>query len=157
MKDFKILLKYLERYGYPNKNLQSLFNSLDYDSENFLPDLVSYLGQDGAKQFVGKTIEKLNTPEGIRIDLEDEGYPNSHVFLKIDHYYVDLDEAEDSILIEAKWIGGEITHPETGETTTVKQLYHETDMQEWSDILDMFEGSASRFFASNCGYYLWYT
>jgi hypothetical protein len=33
MEEFKILLKYLERYGYPNKNIKNLFIYLKLNSK----------------------------------------------------------------------------------------------------------------------------
>jgi hypothetical protein len=156
MKDFKIILKYFKKIGYPNKNLIPLFKSLDYDWENFLPDLVEYLGEDGAHDFVQKTIDKLNTPKGIKIDLSDEGYPESYIYLIIKNFYIDLNESEDAILIKYSWGDGMLMHPDEGRLYTKEELYQDTDMQEWSDMLDMFEGAGSHFFGNNCGYWLWY-
>lgn len=156
MKDFKIILKYFKKIGYPNKNLIPLFKSLDYDDGDFLPDLVEYLGEDGAHDFVQKTIDKLNTPQGIKIDLSDEGYPESYIYLIIKSFYIDLDESEDAILITYSWGDGMFMHPDEGRLYTKEELYQDTDMQEWSDMLDMFEGAGSHFFVNNCGYWLWY-
>jgi hypothetical protein len=156
MNDFKLLLKYFKKIGYPNKNLISLFKSLDYDADNFLPDLVEYLGEDGAHDFVQKTIDKLNTPKGIKIDLSDEGYPESYIYLIIKNFYIDLNESEDAILITYSWGDGMFMHPNEGRLYTKEELYQDTDMQEWSDMLDMFEGAGNHFFGNNCGYWLWY-
>jgi hypothetical protein len=156
MNDFKLLLKYFKKIGYPNKNLISLFKSLDYDTDNFLPDLVEYLGEDGAHDFVQKTIDKLNTPKGIKIDLSDEGYPESYIYLIIKNFYIDLNESEDAILITYSWGDGMFMHPDEGRLYTKEELYQDTDMQEWSDMLDMFEGAGNHFFSNNCGYWLWY-
>ncbi len=156
MKNFKIILKYFKKVGYPNKNLIPLFKSLDYNEGDFLTDLVEYLGEDGAHDFVQKTIDKLNTPEGIRIDLEDAGYPESYIYLKIKQFRIDLEESEDAILIIYSWGDGMFMHPDEGRLYTKEELYQDTDMQEWSDMLDMFEGAANNFFYNNCGYWFWY-
>jgi hypothetical protein len=156
MKDFNLLLKYFKKIGYPNKNLISLFKSLDYDADNFLPDLVENLGIDSADEFVQKTIDKLNTPQGIKIDLSDEGYPESYIYLIIRNFYIDLNESEDAILITYSWGDGMFMHPDEGRLYTKEELYQDTDTQEWSDMLDMFEGAGSHFFFNNCGYWLWY-
>ena len=156
MNDFKLLLKYFKKIGYPNKNLISLFKSLDYDADNFLPDLVENLGEDGAHDFVQKTIDKLKNPKGIKIALADEGYPESYIYLIIKIIYIDLNESEDAILITYSWGDGMFMHPDEGRLYTKEELYQDTDMQEWSDMLDMFEGAGSHFFSNNCGYWLWY-
>lgn len=156
MKDFNIILKYLKRLGYPNKNLITLFKALDYKERDFLPDLVQTLGSDGADEFVQRTIDKLNTPEGIRIDLSDEGYPESYIYLKIKSFIIDLEESDETIVITYSWGDGMIMHPEENKLYTKEEVYQHTDMQEWSDLLDVFEGAASFFFFRNCGYGLWY-
>jgi hypothetical protein len=156
MKNFKIILKYLKKIGYPNKNLITLFKSLDYYQEDFLPDLVEYLGEDGAHDFVQKTIDKLTTPEGIRIDLEESGYPQSYIYLKIKKFTIDLEEAEDSILIIYSWGDGMIMNTEENKLYTKEEIRQKCDMGEWSDVLDVFEGAASHFFVNNCGYWLWF-
>lgn len=156
MEQIKLVLKYFEKIGYPNKNVSTLFNSLDYDSEDFLPDLVSYLGEVGAEQFVRKTIEKLNTPEGIKIDLSDSGYDNSYIYLKIKRFWIDFDESDDALNITYEWGNGQMTHPDTGEVFTKEQVYQDTDIQEWNDVIDTFEGGASHFFYNNCGYWLYF-
>lgn len=156
MRDFDILLRYLKKIDYPSNKFHNLINSLNYDCEHFLEDMVDSLGHHGADLFVQKTIDKLSTPEGIKIDLEKEGYPESYVYLKIKQFRIDFDESEDSILIIYSWNDGMIMHPEENELRTLKQVYQECDMQEWSDMLDMFEGAASHFFYNNCGYWLWF-
>jgi hypothetical protein len=95
MNDFNILLKYFKRLGYPNKNLLTIFKSLDYDEKNFLTDLVENLGQAGADEFIQKTIDKLSTPKGIKIDLEEYGYPESYFYLIIVNFSIDLEETEE--------------------------------------------------------------
>jgi len=156
MKDFNILLKYFKKLGYPNNNLLNLFKALDYRDRDFLPDLVENLGQDGADEFVQKTIDKLSTPQGIKIDLSDEGYPESYIYLIIRNFYIDLDETDEAILITYSWGDGMFMHPDEKKLYTKQEVYQDSDMQEWSDMLDMFEGAASSFFFRNCGYGLWY-
>jgi hypothetical protein len=157
MEQFKLLLKYLERYGYPNKNIQTLFKSLDYNSEDFLPDLVSYLGEVGAEQFVRKTIDKLSTPNGIKIDLEEYGYPQSYFYLIIKDFRIDLEETEDTILIKHTWgEDGMIMKEEEDKFYTLREVYQDCDINEWSDMLSLLESSSNDFFFLNCGYGLWF-
>ncbi len=156
MKKFELLLKALGRVGYPNENLMSIFRALDYRDNDFLPDLVENLGEDGAYDFVQKTIDKLNTPKGIKIDLKDYGYPESYVYLKIKQFRIDFEESEESILILYAWGDGMFMHPEENKLYTKEEVYQNTDMQAWSDMLDMFESASSEFFFYNCGYSLWF-
>jgi hypothetical protein len=156
MNDFKLLLKYFKKIGYPNKNLLNLFKALEYSDRDFLPDLVETLGIDGADKFVQKTIDKLNTPQGIKIDLSNEGYPESYIYLIIKNFKVDLDETDEAILITYSWGDGMFMHPDENKLYTKQEVYQDTDMQEWSDMLDMFESAGSEFFFRNCGYGLWY-
>jgi len=156
MNDFNIILKYLKKIGYPNNNLLNLFKALDYRERNFLPDLVETLGKEGADLFVQKTIDKLNTSEGIRIDLSDEGYPESYIYLIIKNFTIDLEESDETILITYSWGDGMFMHPDENKLYTKQEVYQDTDMQEWNDMLDMFESAASFFFFRNCGYGLWY-
>jgi hypothetical protein len=156
MNDFKLLLKYFKKIGYPNKNLLNLFKALEYSDRDFLPDLVETLGIDGADKFVKKTIDKLNTPQGIKIDLSNEGYPESYIYLIIKNFKVDLDETDEAILITYSWGDGMFMHPDENKLYTKEEVYQDTDMQEWSDMLDMFESAGSEFFFRNCGYGLWY-
>jgi hypothetical protein len=156
MTDFNILLKYFKKIGYPNKNLHTLFKSLDYNPDNFLTDMVETLGEDVAREFVQKTIDKLNTSEGIRIDLEDAGYPESYIYLKIRQFRIDLEESEDAILILYSWGDGMIMNIEDNKLYTKEELRQNCDMGEWNDVLDVFEGAANNFFYSNCGYWFWY-
>ena len=156
MNDFKLLLKYFKKIGYPNKNLLNLFKALEYSDRDFLPDLVENLGIDGADEFVKKTIDKLNTPQGIKIDLSNEGYPESYIYLIIKNFKVDLDETDEAILITYSWGDGMFMHPDENKLYTKEEVYQDTDMQEWNDMLDMFESAGSEFFFRNCGYGLWY-
>jgi hypothetical protein len=157
MEEFKILLKYLERYGYPNKNIKNLFNSLDYNYDKFLPDLVEYLGQAGADDFIQKTIDKLSTPQGIRIDLEEYGYPNSYFYVIIINFKIDLEETNEAILVKHNWDeGGMIMKEEENKFYTLREVYQDCDINEWSDMLDLLESASNEFFFYNCGYGVWF-
>ena len=157
MNDFNILLKYFKRLGYPNKNLLTIFKSLDYDEKNFLTDLVENLGQTGADEFIQKTIDKLSTPKGIKIDLEEYGYPESYLYLIIINFNIDLEETEEAILVKHTWgEDGMIMHPEENKFYTTREVYQDCDVNEWSDMLDMFERASNEFIFNNCGFALWF-
>lgn len=155
MTDFKIILKYLQRINYPNPKVRELFESLDYTPEYFLNDLVKHLGQEGADEFVRKTVAKLNTVDGIKIDLgKYSSSEGSYIFLKIGDIWVDLDESDESACVSYKWGEGSFLNADTGEYLTKNEVFQECDMQEWNDLLDALERAASSFFLENCGFYL---
>jgi hypothetical protein len=157
MNDFNILLKYLKRLGYPNKNILSLFKSLDYNDNNFLPDLVKNLGQSGADDFIQKTIDKLSTPQGIKIDLEEYGYPESYFYVVIINFRIDLEETNEAILVKHNWDeGGMIMKEEENKFYTLREVYQDCDINEWSDMLDLLERASNEFFFYNCGYGVWF-
>lgn len=158
MKKFKLLLKYLSKNGgYPNENMLKVFRWFNYSQDEFLPDMVETLGESGSNSFIDKAIKKIYEPnKGIRIDLIDEGYPDSYIYLKISQFRIDLEESEYSILINYSWGEGMIMHPEENVLYTKEEVRADCDMQEWNDMLDMFESASNEYFLSNFGFGLWF-
>ena len=74
MSDLKRFLKVLSKVGYPNPNLVSIAKHVDYNLEDFLPDLVAELGEQKADEFTEKTLNKMSTPEGIKIQDKNCGF-----------------------------------------------------------------------------------
>ena len=60
MSDLKTFLKVLSKVGYPNPNVDSIAQMVSYNLEEFLPDLVAEIGEDGANDFVEKALDKLS-------------------------------------------------------------------------------------------------
>jgi len=158
MNKFKLILKYLSKNGgYPNKDMPKIFRYFNYHNLNFLPNMVETLGESGSDYFVDKSIRKIYTPnKGVRIDLKNEGYPDSYIYLIIKNFRIDLEESEEAILINYSWGEGMIMHPEENRLYTKEELYQDADMQEWSDMLDMFESASSEYFYNNFGFGLWF-
>lgn len=154
MTKFEVLLRVLKKVGYPNPNLNEFFEPLGYDEIEFLPDLISALGQEGAEEFIRRTIEKLNTPEGIKIDLSKSLYKGSYIYLKIENFFLDLDNGEDSIEVTYKWGDGKFTSPEVDDFLTKEEMLKNLDIDEYDDFLEICKNSASIFFFTNCGYFL---
>lgn len=162
MSDIKTLLKYLPKIDYPSDKLLGLADSIDYkgfEQDTFLPGLYGLLGEEGLNKFIQKSIKKLHTIDGIKIDLKTYswGYYNgSYIYLIIENFDVDLLESDNAITVKYSWGDGKFYNPEKDSFITKKELYEDTDMHEWSEFLDSFEQAASNFFMKNCGYYLYY-
>jgi len=67
MTDLKRFLNVLTKVGYPNSDIVSIAKVVDYNLENFLPDLVEEIGQEKADEFTEKALKKMSTPEGILV------------------------------------------------------------------------------------------
>lgn len=134
--DFKVLLKMLSKlgYGYPTDKLGFVINSMGYDTDSILGDMIKALGEDGAYKFIDKTLETLSDGDkGIKIDLKSHYDNDSWVYLKIKNYRIDLEETEECILINYEWGDSRIEHPEDGTVKTIEEIYNEVDMGDWSD------------------------
>ena len=155
MSNFKVLLKYMEKMGYPNKNSSTIFTAAGYNPENLMRDLVSNLGEEGAKDFVNKTFRKLSDVDyetRIRIDMEDCGYENSYFFLKIYTIFVDLNI--DGVEIQADTGGGQLLLvDEDGEGTKMYKYEDLSDvlgMGDWNEIEDEYRRCSEEFIYKYC-------
>ena len=102
MSNIKTFLKVMSKVGYPNSSVISIANSIDYDLDNFLPDLVEEVGEIKADEFVERTLNKLSEDgKGIRVPLTN----NNYIYLQIYQPSIDLDETDSSVLID--WSFGE--------------------------------------------------
>ena len=67
MSNLNRFLKVLNKVGYPNPDLDSIVRMVDYNLEDFLPDLVEEVGEEGADDFIERAIGKVyNGDKGIR-------------------------------------------------------------------------------------------
>jgi hypothetical protein len=159
--EFKSVLKILAREGYPNPNLGNIFDAIDYYSENFLTDLVENLGEEGATEFVSKTLSRLSSGinSEIQIKISDiYGYPGSWVNLIIHNFFIDLDESEYDVMVNYSW-GDNKFFLEDGTETTLDDMAGEVDMGgmgEWHDFLDDLLNSANGYIAERCAFGIWY-
>jgi hypothetical protein len=159
--EFKSVLKILAREGYPNPNLGNIFDAIDYDSGNFLRDLVENLGEEGATEFVSKTLSRLSSGinSEIQIKISDiYGYPGSWVNLIIHNFFIDLHESEYDVMVNYSW-GDNKFFLEDGTETTLEDMADEVDMGgmgEWHDFLDDLLNSANGYIAERCAFGIWY-
>jgi len=158
--EFKTVLKILAREGYPNPNLGNIFDAIDYDSENFLTDLVKTLGHNGAEEFVRKTLDKLSE-EGkndyvIKIPLDYTISPGSWVELIINDFVIILHEEPSDILINSHWGDSYFIHPGTGETGTFEDSIDDEDPWDYSDLIDSMRDESYGYIQKRCGFGIWY-
>jgi len=158
--EFKTVLKILAREGYPNPNLGDIFDAIDYDSSNFLTDLVETLGEEGATEFVSKTLSRLSS--GINSEIQIKipnihGYPGSWVNIIIHSFFIELSESEYDVMVNYSW-GDNKFFLDDGTETTIGDMADEVEMggmSEWHDFLDDLMNSANGYITERCGFGIW--
>ena len=158
--EFKSVLKILAREGYPNPNLGNILDAIDYDSGDFLRDLVKNLGEEGATEFVSKTLSRLSSGVNseIQIKIPDiYGYPGSWVNIIIHSFFIALSESEYDVIVNYSW-GDNKFFLDDGTETTIGDMADEVEMggmSEWHDFLDDLMNSANGYIAERCGFGIW--
>ena len=147
MSDLKILLKYLQKSGYPNPtpDTPTIAKLVDYSIDNFLTDMTNHIGMEGTEDFVNKTFSKLGLMgEGMKIDLgESVGENGSYIYLIIYGFDIVYDEhgnEQDEVWIHYSWGDSHIIHD--GEVKTLEDIYDEVDlgtMGEYEEFIDEIE------------------
>ena len=158
--EFKKVLKILAREGYPNPNLDNIFDAIDYDGEWFLVDLTKELGIRGAEDFVRKTLNKLSetNKQDYEIKVPLRGYDDSWVKLVIYDFYIDDEESETDIIVNYSFDDSRIVNPD-GEVTTMQQIWDEMDlggMNDWEDFKDEVRTECYNYISKRCGFGIWY-
>ena len=160
MSDLKRFLKVLNKFGYPNPDVKSIARMVDYDLEDFLPDLVAELGEEKADEFTEKALDKISTPEGIKI--EDKEDPEQYAYIILHNPRLDLDNDETTVLCD--WMWGD-THiffrDDDGNESykTIPEIADEIGMGDWSDFDEMVDGireDCNQFVYRNCGFGIWW-
>ena len=159
--EFKKVLKVLAREGYPNPNLDRIFDALDYNGENFLIDLIENLGYNDAEEFVRKALGKLSKQGQndyiIRIP-KITGYPDAWIDLIIHDVWIDLDESENDVMVNYS-LGDNKIYDDEGNETTLEELEANVDMgdwNEWDDFKDWIKSAAYDYISTRCGFSIWY-
>ena len=89
MSNLNTFLRVMNKMGYPNPSTKSIANSIDYDLDNLLPDLVGEVGEERADEFTEKALSKLSEDgKGIRVPLDDENH--NYIYLEINLGVVSL-------------------------------------------------------------------
>lgn len=143
MSDLKTFLKVAQKLGYPDPSPNSLViaNSINYNLNNFIEDLILEVGQERANEFVNKTFSSLGATysPGIKIDLSDRlGETGSYIYLIINGFdFVEGDEEYKEVWIHYTWGDSMLIHD--GEEKTLDDIYDEVDlgtMGEYGEFMD---------------------
>ena len=143
MSDLKTFLKVAQKLGYPDPSPNSLViaNSISYNLNNFIEDLISEVGQERANEFVDKTFSSLGATysPGIKIDLSDRlGETGSYIYLIINGFDFDEGDGEfEEVWIHYTWGDSMLIHD--GEEKTLDDIYDDVDldtMGEYDELMD---------------------
>ena len=161
MSNLKTFLKILNKVGYPNPDVVSIAKMIDYNLEEFLPDLVAEIGQEKADEFTTKSIEKMSTKGGIKIStLYDD--PKQYAYIKIFNPSLDLDNDDTTVLCNWSWGKTNILHQDDDGTETYKtiqEIGEDLGMGEWADydeLVDNVKEECNQLVFNNCGFGIWW-
>ena len=161
MSNLKTFLKVLSKVGYPNPDVHSIAKMIDYNLEEFLPDLVAEIGEEKADEFTEKALNKISTSDGIRIsNLYDDS--NQYAYIKIYNPRLDLDNDETTVLCDWSWGETKILYQDDDGTETYKtiqEIGEDLGIGEWSDYDELVDGikdDCNKLVFSNCGFGIWW-
>jgi hypothetical protein len=160
MSDLKIFLKTLKKVGYPNPDTSSIAKMIGYDLEDFLPDLFDEIGEDKADEFIENALDKISTPDGIKIqDLDD---PQQYAYIKLLNPRLDLDNDETTILCDWSWGDTNIFFKDDDGNEsyrTIQEIGEEAGMGDWADFDEMVDDireDCNQLVFKNCGFGIWW-
>lgn len=160
MSNLNTFLKVLKKFGYPNPDVPSLAKMVDYNLEDFLPDLVAEVGEVKADEFTEKALQKISTPQGIRVpDLDD---PEQYAYIKLFNPRLDLENDETTVLCDWAWGDTNIYfRDDDGNESykTIQEISDEMGMGDWSDFDEMVDDireDCNKLVYKNCGFGIWW-
>jgi hypothetical protein len=160
MSNLKTFLKVLSKVGYPNPDTQSIAKMIDYELEDFLPDLVAEIGEEKADEFTEKALNKMSTPNGIRIKDKDDS--KEYAYIIIHNPRLDLDNDETTVLCDWSWGDTNIlSQDDDGNETykTIEEVGEDLGMGDWADYDDLVDGiknDCNDIVFSHCGFGIWW-
>jgi len=160
MSNLNRFLKVLQKVGYPNPDIQSIAKMVDYNLEEFLPDMVAEIGEEKTNQFAEKAIKKLLTKDGIRIQDSDD--PEQYAYIHILNPHVDFDSDETTVTSDWAWGDTNIFYKDDdGNETykTIQEIGDEIGMGEWADFDEMVDDireDCNKLVYKNCGFGIWW-
>jgi hypothetical protein len=153
-------LKVLNKVGYPNPSIHSIAKMIDYNLEEFLPDLVAEIGEEKADEFTEKALKKMSTPKGIRIQGKDNS--QEYAYIIIHNPRLDLENDETTVLCDWEWGDTNIlSQDDDGNETykTIEEVGEDLGMGDWADYDDLVDGirnDCNDIVFSNCGFGIWW-
>ena len=156
MSNLNRFLKVLQKVGYPNPDLQSIAKMVDYNLDEFLPDMVAEIGEEKTNQFAKNAIKKISTKGGIKIqDLDDS---EQYAYIHILNPHVDFDNDETTVMSDWAWGDTNIFYKDDdGNETykTIQEIGDEIGMGEWADFDEMVDDireDCNKLVYKNCGF-----
>jgi hypothetical protein len=160
MSELNRFLKVLNKVGYPNPSIHSIAKMIDYNLEEFLPDLVAEIGEEKADEFTEKALNKMSTPDGIRIQGKDNS--QEYAYIIIHNPRLDLENDETTVLCDWEWGDTNIlSQDDDGNETykTIEEVGEDLGMGDWADYDDLVDGirnDCNDIVFSNCGFGIWW-
>jgi hypothetical protein len=160
MSNLKTFLKVLSKVGYPNPDVHSIAKMIDYNLEEFLPDLVAEIGEQKADEFTEKALNKISTSDGIRIQDDDD--PEQFAYIKLHNPRLDLENDEGTVLCNWTWGDTNIFfRDDDGNESykTIQEIGEELGMGDWADydeMVDDIREDCNRLVFKNCGFGIWW-
>ena len=160
MSELNRFLKVLNKVGYPNPSINSIAKMIDYNLEEFLPDLVAEIGEEKADEFTEKALNKMSTPKGIRIQGKDNS--QEYAYIIIHNPRLDLDNDETTVLCDWEWGHTNIlSQDDDGNETykTIEEIGEDIGMGDWADydeMIDDIREDCNKLVFSNCGFGIWW-
>jgi hypothetical protein len=160
MSNLKTFLKVLSKVGYPNPQVESIAKMIDYNLEEFLPDLVAEVGEEKADDFTEKALNKMSTSDGIKI--QDKEDPEQYAYIKLHNPRLDLENDETTVLCDWTWGDTNIFfRDDDGNESykTIQEIGDELGMGDWSDFDEMVDDireDCNRLVFKNCGFGIWW-
>ena len=160
MSNVKTFLKVLSKVGYPNPDIQSIAKMIDYNIEEFLPDLVAEIGEEKADEFTEKALNKISTKDGIKIQDEDD--PEQYAYIILHNPRLDLDNDETTVLCDWSWGDTNIFFKDDDGNEsykTIEEIGEDIGMGDWADydeMVDEIKEDCNRLVFNSCGFGIWW-
>jgi hypothetical protein len=160
MSNLKTFLKVLSKVGYPNPQVESIAKMIDYNLEEFLPDLVAEVGEEKADEFTQKALNKMSTSDGIKIQDKDD--PEQYAYIKLHNPRLDLENDETTVLCDWNWGDTNIFfRDDDGNESykTIQEIGEDLGMGDWADydeMVDDIREDCNKLVYKNCGFGIWW-
>ena len=160
MSSLKTFLKTLKKVGYPNPDIVSISKMIDYDLEEFLPNLVDEIGEEAADEFTENALNKMSTKDGIRVQDKDD--PEQYAYIIIHNSRLDLENDETTVLCNWSWGDTNIFFKDddgNDSYKTIQEIGEDIGMGDWADydeMVDEIKEDCSQLVFSNCGFGIWW-